>query len=773
MDDALTPAPASLVRRIIARAWLARGAVEPVLGDVRLAAHQTEAAARLARTIDEFGGALLADEAGMGKTYVALAIARDHPSCTIVAPAALRAMWTEALKRAGVDAAIISFETLSRTGGAAPVSPALVIVDEAHHARNPRARRYAALARLTWGARVLLLSATPIHNRVRDVRALFALFLGSRASSLRDDEVARLVVRRTGGVVRGRDRLPDVEPVHWLGIDAAPEVLDAVLSLPPAVPAADGGAADALLRLGLIRAWSSSDAALRGMLRRRLHRAAALTAAMAASRWPTNAELRAWAVVDDAVQLAFPELVASAVPDLEVGSLARLVDAHVAGVRRLLRTLDESGDRDASRATLVRSLRDRHGGSRIVAFTNFADTARGLFTRLSRTGGVAVATSRGARIASGTIARREIVAQLDAGRAGVTDARARVDLLLATDVLSEGLNLHAASVLVHLDLPWTVARLEQRVGRLRRVGSPHRRVHVYAIGPPLHARGLVSVIRTLQRKARLAGALVGSPDLLIHEPLMGSRQLGGRRTAPPRDLAETVERLRETLQSWVPESGNRCPADGPSGTTAGRVAVAEVPALPMPWGALALCRTGGRDRLVAVEPGLVTESPRAVLRLARAVDGAVDPAPAATPVGAEPDIPDRARAVVLAWLAERRGAWLASPALAAPSGAHAAMLRFVEGARAGAPRHHRSRAAALASSCRARILAARGAGAEIALGGWLARSDTGASDPLARLTALAAWLATQVPPRTSPVDDQSTALLALLVVTREARPSGA
>ena len=48
---------------------------------------------------------------------------------------------------------------------------------------------------------------------------------------------------------------------------------------------------------------------------------------------------------------------------------------------------------------------------------------------------------------------------------------APVDLLIATDLLSEGLNLQDASVVVHLDLPWTAARLTQRIGRVWRVGA--------------------------------------------------------------------------------------------------------------------------------------------------------------------------------------------------------------------------------------------------------------------------------------------------------------
>ena len=75
-------------------------------------------------------------------------------------------------------------------------------------------------------------------------------------------------------------------------------------------------------------------------------------------------------------------------------------------------------------------------------------------------------TAAGARIASGPLPRREILAQFapDGVPRDSTPAARRVDLLVTTDLLSEGVNLQRASVIVHLDIPWNPARLEQREG---------------------------------------------------------------------------------------------------------------------------------------------------------------------------------------------------------------------------------------------------------------------------------------------------------------------
>ena len=59
----------------------------------------------------------------------------------------------------------------------------------------------------------------------------------------------------------------------------------------------------------------------------------------------------------------------------------------------------------------------------------------------------------------------------------------KFDLLITTDVLAEGINLHRANVLVNYDLPWNPTRIMQRVGRINRVGSEFDRIFVYNFFP--------------------------------------------------------------------------------------------------------------------------------------------------------------------------------------------------------------------------------------------------------------------------------------------------
>ena len=72
----------------------------------------------------------------------------------------------------------------------------------------------------------------------------------------------------------------------------------------------------------------------------------------------------------------------------------------------------------------------------------------------------------------------------------------KYDLLITTDVLAEGINLHRANVLVNYDLPWNPTRIMQRVGRINRVGTEFDRIYVFNFFPtaqsakhmPLEAR---------------------------------------------------------------------------------------------------------------------------------------------------------------------------------------------------------------------------------------------------------------------------------------------
>jgi len=244
--DGLAVARPDLVRAIIASEWLTADAIDSNLGQVTLRPHQTDAVKRLRAMLKQNGGALLCDDVGLGKTYVALATAREYSRPIVVGPASLRAMWTSAASRAAVPIDFMSMEALSR-GTRPERSYGFIIVDEAHHFRTPSTTRFETLTGMVARTKVLLLTATPLHNSRRDISTLLSLFLGATAATLPDSEIARHVVRRneTGEagdipITRGPERLAIMDNASALRI---------VLALPSPVPpqgravgCCDGGA---------------------------------------------------------------------------------------------------------------------------------------------------------------------------------------------------------------------------------------------------------------------------------------------------------------------------------------------------------------------------------------------------------------------------------------------------------------------------------------------------------------------------------------------------
>lgn len=57
--------------------------------------------------------------------------------------------------------------------------------------------------------------------------------------------------------------------------------------------------------------------------------------------------------------------------------------------------------------------------------------------------------------------------------------QAEIRILIGTDAASEGLNLQRLGTLINLDLPWNPSRLEQRKGRIQRIGQIRDRVEIY------------------------------------------------------------------------------------------------------------------------------------------------------------------------------------------------------------------------------------------------------------------------------------------------------
>ena len=692
MDGPVTHVSGSMARDAIACALRAPDVPES-LGRITLRAHQREAVARARIALCEHGGTLIADDVGLGKTYIALALAAEARAPLVVGPAALRAMWADACAQTGVQAAYRSYEALSRS----PMPTGrhdFVVLDEAHHVRTPATARYRHLAQALAGCRVVLLSATPIHNSTRDLRALLALFLGAVAWAMEVHELGAYVIRREQEDVALDAHVPTLAPPQLLTISEDAGLLDAIVSLPPPVPPRDGGDGGALLSFTLARLWASSHHALRTALHRRLQRARALEDALAYGRHPTRAELRAWAVGEDATQLAFPELVTTSAEG-DVTELLIAVRRHAESIERLAGAMPSDSPHDRERAQRIREVVSRHRGDKVVAFTQFADTATAIFRLLRDDVRSCRLDGRGAQVAGGRLSRREALARFAPRAHGAADppAAERIDLLITTDLLSEGVNLQDAAVVVHLDLPWTSARMSQRVGRSRRLGALHAATIVYAFAPPAAAETLLRQEERLRAKLQAAARLTGACGAILPVRLsLAATHPAEHTSASVRD----IEIVRGLMAHWR----NGVSASGPD---TGTLLAAHVRAATP--GALALVRHGSDRLLVAVHGARVSDRPADVLAAARLAEGEDHGEPDGQRI-------TTTRTRVEAWLASRAGASAAGVGHTIAGAARRAAMQRIARIATHTPLHHRAQVAPLAAEARRIVTAPYGVGAE-------------------------------------------------------------
>lgn len=489
-----------------------------------LAPHQVPAAERLVGILARYGGALLADAVGLGKSYVALAVARalGEPFALVV-PAVLVPQWRALFAEHGVEAPIITHESLSaRSYRLLPPPTAryrLFVIDEAHRFRNPGTNRYRALAQAVIGARVLLVTATPVHNRISDLFHLFRLFLRDhdltalgvpslyRAALGDADPHAVTAAAARLSVSRSRERVR-----RWYGTGpglAFPErasgeairagtacaaVLEALVTGVARLDA--GGEAAALFRLLLLSQLASSLPAFRASLARYEAFLDLAAAAAAQGRTLERRDFRGlFPAGSDDVQLAFFPLVLPPGPSAVTGRDRAVV--------RRLRATPESPD-DPKADALARLLDERPG--KTIVFVHARATVHHLLQRLRRHRVAAVTGDRG--WFGGEPARREEVLRAFAPRAQGAPAPARAletNVLIATDLLSEGLNLQDAGRVIHYDLPWSPARLAQRVGRIDRAGSAHERIETVTFLPAPPLAAALAMERRLMTKRRVQG----------------------------------------------------------------------------------------------------------------------------------------------------------------------------------------------------------------------------------------------------------------------------
>ena len=476
---------------------------------------------------------LLADAVGLGKTIQAgliLSELRERgwvDRALVVCPAGLRATWADELRRRfGIACAVLEQSAITETAATLPpgINPwtthataiasidyvkrpevlaaicevpiDLVIADEAHHL-TPGTDRGAAMCRLAsrspW---CVLVSATPHSGD--DAAFDYLTRIGAQRDSMTIFRRSRREARLTAG---RRERIVRMHPT---AIEL--ELLHGVEHYAQAIWRGNNPSAQ-LVAITIARRAASSTLSLERTLRRRL---------MLLNQPPEPAQaVLPWDEEDNADDSGPTALLA-------VQGLASET-AERAAIDHLLMLIGRC-DGTAKLRWLAASIARFH--EPVIVFTEYRDTLEAILAVLPHHIR-AVSICGATRISE----RRHAVDAFNRGCA---------DVLVATDTAGEGLNLHhCCRLVIDVELPWNPLRLEQRIGRIDRLGQ-RRRVH----GLRLFYPGTVEerVLERLELRRRRSDWL-DDPEP-IDERTVAASVLGDhvvRRTPSPQVAGTTVD----------------------------------------------------------------------------------------------------------------------------------------------------------------------------------------------------------------------------------------
>ncbi len=464
---------------------------------------------------------LIADAVGLGKTVqaalvVAEVLRREAAGghVLIVCPAGLREQWQQELRtRFTLDATVLDSAALAQVSvhtASSPWTAHPIVITSIDYVKRPEVMR--ALEALLWDVVVFdeAHALTGWSDRHAAAAALAArsrtvVLLTATPHSGDDDGFARLtaigdidggfplcVFRRT----RLDAGLPLARRTHWLRVRPTPaerQMHDALLAYTRRVWAAPS-ASGARLAMAVLTKRACSGA---GALVRSLERRLALLGSSP----------------DDEVQLSFSFLT-QVEDDEPVAQLAAPGLRDRAQEQRLLQSLLEIARAAAQQESKLRRLANllRRVRQPAIVFTEYRDTLMRLASAMAGHGPVLLHGG----MSSGE--RRAIVRQFTEGNA---------TLLLATDAASEGLNLHLrCRLVVNLDLPWTPLRLEQRTGRVDRIGQLQRVHVIHLVAEATAEESTVAVLCRRQQNAELAMEALGDAAL-TEEAVLRSIVEGG------------------------------------------------------------------------------------------------------------------------------------------------------------------------------------------------------------------------------------------------------
>jgi superfamily II DNA or RNA helicase/HKD family nuclease len=182
--------------------------------------------------------------------------------------------------------------------------------------------------------------------------------------------------------------------------------------------------------------------------------------------------------------------------------------------------------------------------NKLLVFTESKETAEYLLSELSEVYPEKVIAFTGG---SSAAERATVIYNFDArARHPEDDYR----ILVATEVLSEGVNLHRSNVVINYDIPWNPTRMMQRVGRVNRVDTPFDTIYTYNFFPTKQSNDEIKLKESAEAKIHAFISMLGADArLLLEGEVIESHELFNRLTS--KQAIEGSEEGEETELKYL------------------------------------------------------------------------------------------------------------------------------------------------------------------------------------------------------------------------------
>lgn len=178
-----------------------------------------------------------------------------------------------------------------------------------------------------------------------------------------------------------------------------------------------------------------------------------------------------------------------------------------------IKSMWETIKRDPKLETLLKNLKVHPllKNNKLIIFTESKETAEYLTSEINKKFGEIALLYHGG--VSEKI-RDEVIENFDAR---ARNKRDDYRILVSTDVLSEGVNLHRSNIVINYDIPWNPTRLMQRVGRINRVDTPFDKIYTFNFFPTEQADSEIELTNIARSKIEAFFTLLGGDSAILTE----------------------------------------------------------------------------------------------------------------------------------------------------------------------------------------------------------------------------------------------------------------